>query len=101
MEADKPGTVMHYGYLDEGATEVHFVYVFPDADAMDAHMVCLAERSQKVFEFIESEVFDICGTPSDEALSIMQTGTGSGSRRQAADSRGYIREGGHPALSLG
>lgn len=94
MEADKPGTVMHYGYLDEEGTEVHFVHVFPDADAMDAHMAGVAERSQKAFEFIESEGFDIYGAPSDEVLSMMQQAPGVDLVVKPLSLGGYIRLGG-------
>ncbi len=72
LEAEKPGTFMQYGYLNEEGTEIHFVHVFPDAEAMDAHMVGVAERSQRAFEFIETQGFEIYGTPSDEALSALR-----------------------------
>lgn len=72
IEAEKPGTFMQYGYLNEDGTEIHFVHVFPDAEAMDAHMVGASERSQRAFEFIDTQGFEIYGAPSEEALSALR-----------------------------
>lgn len=72
IEAEKPGTVMQHGYLNEEGTEIHFVHIFPDAEAMDAHMVGVSERSQKAFEFIETQGFEIYGRPSEEVLSALR-----------------------------
>lgn len=76
LEADKPGTVLQYGYVDEAGTEVHFIHVFPDAEAMDAHMLGASERSGKASEFIETRQFEIYGTPSDEALTMLRQAPG-------------------------
>lgn len=72
LEAEKPGTVFQYGYLDENGSEVHFVHVFPDADALDAHMMGAGERSAAAAEFMETYEFEIYGTPSDETLSSLR-----------------------------
>lgn len=76
LEAEKPGTALQYGYVDEAGTEVHFIHVFPDAEAMDAHMEGAAERSGKASEFIETRQFEIYGTPSEEALSMLRQAPG-------------------------
>ncbi len=76
LEADKPGTVFQYGYVDEAETEIHFVHVFPDAEAMDAHMLGAGERSGKAAEFIETREFEIYGKPSEEALSMLRQAPG-------------------------
>lgn len=72
LEAELPGTVFQYGYLDEARSEVHFVHVFPDADAMDAHFADAGERSRRAGEFIESRAFEIYGTPSQDVLSAIE-----------------------------
>lgn len=76
IEAEKPGTVMQHGYLNHEGTEIHFIHVFPDAQAMDAHMVGVPERSQKAFEFIETQGFEVYGTPSEEVLSTLRQAPG-------------------------
>ena len=72
LEAEKPGTVLHNGYVDEDGTQVHFVHVFPDADAMDAHMLGVAERTGRADEFIETHGFEVYGRPSEETLAMLQ-----------------------------
>lgn len=94
MEAEKPGTVLHYGYLDEEATEIHFVHVFPDADAMDAHMVGAAERVGQAGQFIETFGFEIYGAPSDEALTMLRHAPGVDVEVNPDGFGGYIRLGG-------
>lgn len=93
MEAEKPGTILHYGYLDEQATEIHFVHVFPDAEAMDAHMVGAAERVGKADEFIETFEFEIYGAPSDETLTLLRQAPGVDVVLRPRGLGGYIRLG--------
>ena len=91
MEAEKPGTLLHYGYVDEAASQVHFVHVFGDADAMDAHMIGAAERTGKAYEFIETYSFEIYGTPSEEVLSMLRMAPGVDVVVRPAGFGGYIR----------
>ena len=93
MEAEKPGTVLHDGYVNEEGTEVHFVHVFPDADAMDAHMVGVADRTGKAYEFIGTYEFEIYGTPSEEAMAILRQAPGIDVVVRPSGLGGYIRLG--------
>ncbi|HSM44399.1 MAG TPA: antibiotic biosynthesis monooxygenase, partial [Acidimicrobiia bacterium] len=45
MEASKPGTAVFYGYLNETGTQLKIVHLFPDAEAMDAHVEGVDERA--------------------------------------------------------
>lgn len=91
MEREKPGTVLHYGYINEDETEIHFVHVFPGADAMDAHMVGAAERVGKANEFIETYAFEIYGTPSEETLEMLRKAPGVELTVEPVGFGGYIR----------
>jgi quinol monooxygenase YgiN len=91
IEAEKPGTFMQYGYLNEEGTEIHFIHIFPDADAMDAHMVGASERSQRAFEFIETQGFEIYGTPSEEALSALRRVPGADLVVRPLSVAGFLR----------
>lgn len=93
MEAEKPGTVLHYGYVNEEETEIHFVHVFPDADAMDAHMVGAADRVGKANEFIETYEFEIYGTPNEETLEMLRQAPGVDLAVSPVGFGGYIRLG--------
>jgi hypothetical protein len=72
LEAEKPKTVFQHGYLDEGGDEVHFVHVFPSAEAMDAHMMGASERTDAAAEFIDTYEFEIYGAPTDRTLSALR-----------------------------
>ncbi|HUG08995.1 MAG TPA: hypothetical protein VMP13_08895 [Acidimicrobiia bacterium] len=91
MEAEKPGTVLHYGYLNEEATGFQFVHVFPDADAMDALMVGAAERVGNADEFIETVGFEIYGAPSDKTLTMLRQAPGVDVAVNPGGFGGYIR----------
>ena len=72
MEETKPGTVLHHGYASGDGSEVSFVHVFPDADAMDAHFVGAGDRAGSASDYIETYRFEVFGTPSDDALSVLE-----------------------------
>jgi hypothetical protein len=77
-EAGKPGTLVQLAYLDEDATEVAIVRVFPGAEAMDLHLQGADERSKAAYQFIEPTSIEIYGTPSSFALEMMNEIAGSG-----------------------
>jgi len=72
IERDKPGTVAFLPYLDEDGSEVLIVHVFPDADAMDAHLEGVGERMADAAEVIETLEYEIHGSPSDAATQMMR-----------------------------
>lgn len=78
MEANKPGTVVFYAYLNEDETKVNIVHLFPDSAAMDAHMEGVAERSESAFEFLQPQRFDIYGSPSAGVMEMMRNAAAQG-----------------------
>ncbi len=93
LEADKLGTVFQYGYLDRDKSQVHFVHIFPDADAMDAHMVGAAERVSAAAEFIETTAFEIYGAPSAMVLEALGQNPSVEVTQSPGSLGGYIRLG--------
>ena len=93
LEAEKPRTVLHNGFIDEDGTHVHFVHVFPDADAMDQHMLGVAERSGRADEFIETQGFEIYGTPNADTLAMLRQAPGIDVVVRPGNLGGYIRLG--------
>jgi hypothetical protein len=77
-EANKPGTLVQLAYVNEDATEVAIVRVFPSAEAMDLQLQGADERSKAVYKFIEPTSIVIYGTPSTFALEMMKKVAGSG-----------------------
>ena len=77
IEADKPGTLAFLAYLNEEGTEVSFIHVFPNAEAMDRHTEGAGERAKVAFEFIEPTRREIYGVPSDQVLAMLRPPEGS------------------------
>jgi quinol monooxygenase YgiN len=72
MEASKPGTAVFYAYLNETGTQLKIVHMFPDAEAMDAHVEGVDERAKQAFEFIEPLRWDVYGSPTENAMQPIQ-----------------------------
>jgi len=72
LEAEKPGTVAFLAYLGEEGSELSIVHVFPDADAMDLHLQGVDERAGAADEFIQTQGYEIYGTPSETVLATMR-----------------------------
>ncbi len=93
IEAEKPGTVLHRAYLEADAGQVHFVHVFPDADAMDAHMEGADERVTTADEVIETTAYEIYGRPSDAVLEFLGQNPSIQMTLRPESLGGYIRLG--------
>jgi hypothetical protein len=72
IKEQKPDTVVFLGYLGEDESEVSFLHVFPDAEAMDLHFEGAQERSRRAYEFIEPLSMEIYGSPSDGVLTTLK-----------------------------
>ena len=91
-EAKKPGTLAHLAYANDDGTNVSVIHVFPDADAMEAHMKGVGEIAKKAFEFMEIVSFEIYGRPSEHVLDGMkQIGPGVTLNVKSQPIGGYIR----------
>lgn len=72
LEADKPGTVAFLAYLDEEGSEASIVHVFPNADAMNAHLEGVQERSEEADAFIRTTAYEIYGSPDAQVVRMMR-----------------------------
>ena len=72
LEAEKPGTVAFLAYANEEGSQLSIVHVFPDADAMDLHLQGVDERAGAADEFIQTQGYEIYGTPSETVLETMR-----------------------------
>lgn len=91
MEASKPGTLLHYGYTNEDESEIVFVHVFPDADAMDAHFTGAGDRAKTASDYIETYQFAVYGTPNDQALAMLEQAPGVDLVLHPTGFGGYMR----------
>lgn len=78
MEASKPGTLVHLGFVNEDGTKISFIHVFPSAEAMDHHMEGVGDRTKKAFEFLDTVGYEIYGTPSGQVMQMMNQFAESG-----------------------
>ncbi len=78
IKAAKPGTLVQLAYVNEDATEVVIVRLFPNAAAMDFHLQGADERSKAAYKFIELVSIEIYGTPNKYAMEMMNKIAGSG-----------------------
>jgi hypothetical protein len=78
MKANKPQTIAFLAYLNEDGSEVSTVHIFPDAQAMDRHMEGVAERASRAEEFLEFQLLEVYGRPSDNVVQMMQRAPDSG-----------------------
>jgi hypothetical protein len=89
-----PRTLLFVAYADETGTQATIVHVFPEAVAMDLHFRGAVARSRAAYEFIEPDGWEIYGTPSPSALTMMQTEAASSHvslRVQPGDIGGFLR----------
>ncbi|MFQ5966300.1 MAG: putative quinol monooxygenase [Acidimicrobiia bacterium] len=93
LEETKPGTVVFYAYLNEAGTEATVVHVFPDREAMDAHMEGVMERAQAAYEYIEPQRMEIYGLPSDQTMEVFKQSAemGVGVTFEPEPLAGYLR----------
>jgi len=92
-QAGKPGTLVQLAYLNEDATEVDIVRLFPSAEAMDLHLQGADRRSKAAYRFIEPTGVEIYGTPSAFAMEMLEKVAGSGIdvRVRPAFAGGFVR----------
>ena len=77
-EAEKPGTLAQLAYVDNDATQVDIVRLFPSAEALDLHLQGADERSKVPYTFIEPTSIEIYGTPNSLTLEMIEKIAGSG-----------------------
>jgi quinol monooxygenase YgiN len=76
--AEKPRTLAQLTYLNEDASEVTVIRLFPDADALDLQLQGASDRSKKTYEFIEPVSIEIFGDPNPSTVELMKKIAGSG-----------------------
>ena len=76
-EARKPDTLLQLAYVDEEATEVVIIRVFPNAEALDHQLQGADQRSKAAYQFIEPTRVEIYGIPNPYAMEMINKVDGS------------------------
>ena len=74
LEATRPRTAAFLAFLDETGDRFSIVHVFPDADAMAAHVVGAGERSSAAYEHFTPAGWEVYGRPHEAELEMMREG---------------------------
>ena len=74
LEASRPATAAYLGYLDDRGDKLSIVHVFPDADAMAAHVVGAGDRAQAAYEHFTPAGWEVYGSPHPADLAMMREG---------------------------
>jgi quinol monooxygenase YgiN len=77
LQAEKPRTVVFLSYLDEGATDVSILHVFPDAASMDVHFEGAAERASDAYQYIEPRGWELYGPVSEASVATLRAAASS------------------------
>jgi hypothetical protein len=77
-ETSKKGTIIQFAYINDDATEVDIIRIFPSAKALDLQLQGANQRTKTTYKFIEPTSIEIYGTPNHFALEMMKKVTGSG-----------------------
>ena len=74
----KQGTIIQLAYINDDATEVDIIRIFPNAEALDLQLQGADQRSKITYKFIELTSIEIYGTPNNFAIEMMKKVAGSG-----------------------
>jgi hypothetical protein len=77
-EANKPGTLIQFAYVNELATQVDIVRIFPNAEALDNQLQGADDRSKITYQFIEPTRVEIYGQPGEFTIQMLKKVAGSG-----------------------
>jgi hypothetical protein len=76
-KTSKPGTMIQLAYINDGASEVDVIRVFPNAEGLDRQLHGADQRTKTTYQFIEPTSIEIYGTPTHFSLEMMKKVAGS------------------------
>ena len=69
LERAKPRTLAYLGYTSDGGAELTIVHVFPDGDAMAAHVAGSDDRSRAAYEHVRPAGWEIYGSAPEDVVA--------------------------------
>jgi hypothetical protein len=76
-KTSKPGTIIQLAYIDDDASEVDVIRVFPNAEGLDLQLQGADQRTKTTYQYIEPTSIEIYGTPSSFAIEMIKKVAGS------------------------
>ena len=77
-EMSKQGTIIQLAYINDDASEVDIIRIFPNAEALDLQLLGADQRTKITYNFIEPTSIEIYGIPNHFAIDMMKKVAGSG-----------------------
>jgi hypothetical protein len=74
---NKQGTMIQLAYINDDATEVEIIRIFPNAEAFDLQLQGADQRSKTTYKFIEPTSIEIYGTPNRFTIEMIKKVAGS------------------------
>ncbi len=73
VEENEPGALSFNYYVDEDGASGTAVFVFSDAEALDAHLDLAASRFQEGYELLSATEIEVLGRPSYRAIELARS----------------------------
>ncbi len=77
-KTSKPSTMIQLAYINEDATEVDVIRIFPNAEGLDLQLQGADQRTKTTYQFIEPTSIEIYGTPNPIVIEMIKKVAGSG-----------------------
>jgi hypothetical protein len=93
VELGKSGSLVQLAYVNEDATEIDIIRVFPDAESMEFQLMGIDEHSKITCQYLEPTRIEIYGSPNGNTIDIMRKFAGPSIEVQVNPQfiDGYIR----------
>jgi hypothetical protein len=72
VELGKSGTLVQLAYVNEDATEIDIIRVFPNAESMEFQLMGIDEHSKITCQYLEPTRIEIYGSPNGNTIDIMR-----------------------------
>jgi hypothetical protein len=93
VELGRSGSLVQLAYVNEDATEIDIIRVFPDAESMEFQLMGVDEHSKATCQYLEPTKIEIYGSPNGNIIDIMRKFVGPSIEVQVNPQfiDGYIR----------
>ena len=87
VQEQEPKALSFNYYVNDGGRHGTAVFVFADADALDAHLDVASSRFQEGYALLSATEIELLGDPSERAVELAESFNGTISRKIAGFGR--------------